>query len=177
MGGVTHHNEMLRRRDGKVLCLYARHPRTGYIDFERRLDQFHCREIIFAVYRFHRFCDDGDYRCDDPTSYRDKVGASLDTMDECLLKYDWTAIRSIGWNFLRSALGPVKTITKQSEHKVYCTESCEIATRLGGIKAFDGIPEQPCYAPIHFERVIRCDRWRLVRDYGGMHEMIVRRSI
>jgi len=172
MGGVTHHDELLRLDGQEIKCLYARHPHTGYIPLRQRICEYDDGKIIFAVYRFHRFCGD-DMQCTlQSQNFQRACGASLDTIDICQLPYDWTAVRGIAWNVLRRNLGLFRVLTKQSEHKVFCTELCSIATRIAGENPFEGIPKQDYEAPVHFERVIRAGTWKLVADFGGLHEMI-----
>jgi hypothetical protein len=87
------------------------------------------------------------------------------------LPYDVSGIVSFARNLLRNKLG-LRSVMRQHEHNVWCTETCDIAYFVAGLDLLDAIPPQPLPAPIHVERCVRAGTLRLVEDYG-MHEMIM----
>lgn len=168
MGGITHHNELMRAEDDDVKCLYARPPVCSYISFEDRKLQYAMGDLNMAVYR-HVGLSLVHTTYDRSLA---QIAASLDTMARLRLPYDKTAILSFARNWLRQRWGLARRVLSQHEHDVWCTESCDIALDCAGINMLEGIPAQPMPAPIHVERCIRAGTWDLVADYG-LHEKIM----
>jgi len=169
---VSHHNELVRvgRRGAEgAEVLYVHHPHAEYIPFSDRILQYASGDILMAAYR-HRGLDVsaahsqsiGVLAVIEKTAM---IAGALDAMAALRLPYDWRGIVSFARNQVREWLR-LRRVIAQSEHRVWCSESCEIAYDIAGLDIIEGIPAQPLVAPIHVERTIRAGTYRLVADFG-----------
>jgi hypothetical protein len=166
MGGVSHHNELVRvgRRGAEgAEVLYVHHPHAEYIPFSDRILQYASGDILMAAYR-HRGLD-SEAGALATLERMAMIGGALDAMAALRLPYDWRGIVSFARNQVREWLR-LRRVIAQSEHRVWCSESCEIAYDIAGLDIIEGIPAQPLVAPIHVERTIRAGTYRLVADFG-----------
>jgi hypothetical protein len=166
MGGVSHHNELACEGRNGMQALFAHRPQCEMIPYALRVEQYERGELVFATYRHHRL----DSRLG-AADYGLSIAGSLRTMAALRLPYDVSGIVSFARNLLRNKLG-LRSVMRQHEHNVWCTETCDIAYFVAGLDLLDAIPPQPLPAPIHVERCVRAGTLRLVEDYG-MHEMIM----
>jgi len=167
VGSDHEHDELIRvTKTLDTFCGLATIPHFHYIPLQDRIDQYNRKEIAFAVYRWTYFCAPGHSDSDFYKTWKVCVGASLDTMSELKIPYDKYEVLAIGRNVIRSKIPLLGGIIKQKEHRVYCTESCQVAYNVAGTYPFRPLGYQPYVAPVHVERLIKMGAFTLIADFG-----------
>ncbi len=164
-GGLTHHNEMIVETQAGLCCAYARSPHLGLIPLQDRLDEVKRGKIVMAVLRPTACLQMTPAEYD---LWRARAAGAILSLCDVKIPYDWSAIWAQAMNYIGSLL-PIKLAThwKGNEHKVFCTESVDIAwTQAGHNPLREWLPPQQFFAPVHIERLWRNGALFGVQDFG-----------
>jgi|GEM_PF-5232754 len=163
--GITHHDELIVETCGLLFCADAKSPHMELIPLSDRLDQVASGKIKIAIMRPSAVMK---MQQDEYNLWQARVYGATLAMADMDVPYDWPSIFSQGWNAIASAL-PYKLgdRLKNSEHKIYCTESVDLAWTIGGKNPLrEKLTPQKFLAPVHVERLWKSADLIVIRDYG-----------
>jgi len=165
--GADHdHDEVLSEREGIIVAGNARPPNFEIVALQRRRTEALAGLYGYRVYRLQTFSKPEDMLAPKYHIFQQRVSASIDTMSQLRIPYDWDGCISIYRNWIRSKIPFLPQLSTDKEWRVWCTQSGFIALAAAGQHPLDVLGEQPLPSPIHSERLVLAGVLVLIAEWG-----------